>query len=195
MQKVMPLCLFIVLGFMPVKSIAGVDFVFNVTPGFFLFSSSADGTRVSDGVRTDEVSGFISNVATLSGGVGFDTRALFIDCVGGVGYLYNASFSGPVYLMDVAFRFKMPSEVLTLGPHFSYIMYSLDWDGNVNVSLSENSGFVGGLGMTVGTKPFSFVASIDYVNASFGVESSSYLNNADLDLSGLAFQVGVIFRF
>ncbi len=195
MRKVIPLCLFIVLSFMPVKSMAGVDFVLNVTPGFFLFSSSADGTRVSDGVRTDEVSGFISNIGTLSGGVGFDTRALFIDITGGVGYLYNASFSGPVYLMDVAFRFKMPSEVLTLGPHFSYMVYNLDWDGNVNVSLAGDSGFIGGLGLTVGTKPFSFIASIDYVSATLGVESGSYSNNPDLDLSGLALQLGVIFRF
>ncbi len=196
MRKIMPLCLLIVLSLMPAKSIAGVDFVLNVTPGFFLFSTSADGTRVYDSLRTDEVSGFISNIATLTGGVGFDTRALFIDIVGGAGYLYNASFSGPVYLMDVAFRFKMPSEVLTLGPHFSYMVYNLDWDGNVNVSLAENAGVVAGLGLTVGTKPFSFVASIDYVNATFGVDSSeSWVHNDDLDLSGLALQIGVIFRF
>jgi len=192
----MPVCVLIVLSCLPVKSFAGADFVLNVTPGFFLFSSSADGARVSDGLRTDEVSGFISNIATITGGVGFDTRALFIDIVGGAGYLYNASFSGPVYLMDVAFRFKMPSEVLTLGPHFSYMVYNLDWDGNVNVSLAGDSGFIGGLGLTVGTKPFSFMASIDYVNAAFGVDASGgNIPNDDLDLSGLALQLGVIFRF
>lgn len=196
MRKMAPTCLLLLLILTPTRSSASMDVVLGVTPGFFLFSSSVDGARVSDGFRTDEVSGFISNMATLTGGVGFDTRALFIDMVGGVGYLYNASFTGPVYLMDVAFRFKMPSEVLTLGPHFSYMVYNLDWDGQANASLASNSGFVGGLGLTVGTKPFSFVASIDYVNASFGVDaSSSSIQNDDLDLSGLGLQIGVIFRF
>lgn len=182
---------------LPAAASAEFGFVVGVTPGIFLYSPDADGHQLRDAWRTEEIDGYISNLATVNAGVAWEAERFFLDITGGAGYLYNESFSGELYMGDLALRFKLPSEVLTLGPHVSLIDCRPDWDGGVDVSLSGETGVVVGLGLTVGTKPFSFAASIDYVDLAFDVAPGSPppVANEDLDLSGLALQIGALFRF
>ncbi|MFW6372543.1 MAG: hypothetical protein ACOC3W_02495 [Thermodesulfobacteriota bacterium] len=180
----------------PASGFAQAGLVVGVTPGIFLYSPDADGHEVSDGLKTEEIDGYLSNLATLNAGIAWDAKMFYLDLTGGVGYLYNSTFTSFVYMGDLALRFKLPTEVMTLGPHVSLLEFQPDWDGDADVSLADTTGYVAGLAFTVGTKPFSFAASIDYVDASFEVESDRLpVTNADLDLSGLAVQVGVLFRF
>ena len=146
--------------------------------------------------KTEEIDGYLSNLATLNAGIAWDAEMFYLDLTGGVGYLYNSTFTGFLYMGDLALRFKLPTEVMTLGPHVSLLEFQPDWDGDADVSLADTTGYVAGLAFTVGTKPFSFAASIDYVDAAIEVESDRLpVANEDLDMSGLAVQVGVLFRF
>lgn len=182
---------------LPATASAEFGFVASVTPGIFLYSPDADGHQLRDAWRTEEIDGYISNLATVNAGVAWEAERFFLDLTGGIGYLYNDSFSGELYMGDLALRFKLPSEVLTLGPHLSLIDCRPDWDGGVDVSLSGETGVAVGLALTVGTKPFSFAASIDYVDLAFEVTPGSPppVANEDLDISGLALQIGALFRF
>lgn len=189
------LCLFSLL-LIPLNSFAGMNFIAGLNPGVFLYSPDADGHRVSDGRISEEIDGYISNIATLNAGIGWEAPQYFLDLTGNIGYLYNSSFTGMVYGGDIALRLKLPSEVMTLGPHVGIMAYDMDWDGETDVSLSDTTGFVAGLCFTAGTKPFSFAASLDYFDASFDVESgNNAVRNEELDISGIVLQLGVIFRF
>lgn len=196
MKNFVPMFLLLAMVMIPAKGYGQMGLVVGVTPGIFLYSPDADGHEVRDGLKTEEIDGYLSNLATLNAGLAWDSKMFYLDLTGGVGYLYNSAFTGFLYMGDLAFRLKLPTEVLTLGPHVSIMAFQPDWDGDADVSLSDTTGYAAGLALTVGTKPFSFAASIDYLDASFEVESERLpVANEDLDISGLAVQVGVLFRF
>jgi len=195
MKRLGTLCIVWLMILLPASGFAETNLILSFTPGIFLYSPDADGFQVSDGVKTGEVEGYFSNKATLNIGVGFDTPELFVDLTGGIGYLYNSAFTAKMAMADLAFRFKIRREELTAGPHISIIKYSPDWDGDADVSLSDDTGIISGLSMTMGSKAFSIMASLDYVKASFDVEKGVSLNGNDLDISGFAIQLGVLLRF
>lgn len=195
-MKLVTICMTLFLIIIPVSGFAGNNLILNVTPGIFLYSPDADGFRVTDGDKTGEVDGYFTNKATLTAGVGFDTPKLFADLTGGVGYLYNSAFTAEMLLADLAIRFKIRRDELTAGPHISVIKYSPKWDGDADISMSGSTGFMAGLSLTMGSKEFSIAASLDYLNASFDVEPPGVsLDGGALDISGLAFQLGILMRF
>lgn len=191
-------CIFLAAAMLvPAGSVtADTDFILDIVPGYILFSTNLDGTRVTDGKKIEEVDGYLSNMPILTGGLGVNKRSVFIDFTGGVGYLFNSSFNSLLYLVDVAGRFKLSNERMTIGPHLSLVYFQPTWDGDVDISLDNETGFIFGGSLTVGTRPFSFLASLDYVNASFGINSpDSRISQGDLDISGVAIQLGAILRF
>jgi len=180
----------------PAKSFALANLIFNVTPGFFLYSPDAKGFRTSDGWKTDEISGYLSNIASVSAGVGVNTPVFFLDTTVGVGYMWSSSITSPVFLGDIAFRLKILRDEMTLGPHISFLFFRPDWDGITNITLSDETGVIGGLSFTIGTKAFSVLASLDYMHLAFKTEQPGIsLNRNDLDMSGLVLQVGILMRF
>ncbi|QTA85846.1 hypothetical protein [Desulfonema magnum] len=195
-RTLLVICIALFINIIPGPGFAEVNLVVGITPGIFLYSPDAEGFRVSDGETIGEVEGYLSNLATLTAGVGINTPAVIIDLTGGLGYQYNNAFTSTLFLADAALRFKINREELTAGPHITIVKYDPSWDGDANISLSDDTGFIGGLGLTIGSKAFSISASLDYVSASFDVESPGIsLNNEALDISGIAFQLGVILRF
>lgn len=191
----------LVIMMIPVSVIAKPDdtklgVFLNLTPGIFIYSPDVDGFQASDGWKTDEVSGYLSNMATGMIGLSFDNPTMFTDIGIGLGYLYNSSFTATSFLADVALRFKLKREEMTLGPHLSIVKYKPHWKGDADISLSDPTGIIAGLSFTMGSKAFSLMASLDYLTASFDAERPSMsLHGNSLDLSGIALQLGVIFRF
>ncbi len=172
------------------------DLIVNFMPGHFLFSTELDGHLVYDGSRIEKITGYVSNAPVLAGGIGMKTDKMYIDFVVGVGYLFNNSFKSLMYTTDLALRYRFNKNRMTVGPHIGITLYDPEWSGDVDVSLSQGVGMNGGITCTVGTRPFSIFASLDYVSAAFDVEvKGKLINQSDLDLSGFGLQVGSIFRF
>ncbi|MCP4345745.1 MAG: DUF481 domain-containing protein [Desulfobacterales bacterium] len=196
MKTLAAVCIAWFVSLIPASGFAEVNLVLNVAPGIFVYSPDADGFKVSDGINTGEVDGYLSNMATVTGGIGFNTPGLFFDVTGGVGYLYNSAFTSKILMADAALRFKIRREELTAGPHISFMKYKPDWEGDANVSLSDDTGIMAGLGITIGSKEFSISASVDYIKASFDVDPPGIsVNREPLDISGIALQIGMILRF
>jgi hypothetical protein len=65
------------------------------------------------------------------------------------------------------------------------------------VEFSDTWGYSVGVGFTVGVKAISFSLSVDYLSASFDVEpkASVSTNEGELDISGMAIQLGILCRF
>lgn len=180
----------------PTKSFALANLILNVTPGFFLYSPDAKGFRASDGRRTDEISGYLSNIVSVSAGVGVNTPIFFLDTTAGVGYMWSSSITAPVFLGDVAFRLKILGNEMTMGPHITFLYFRPEWDGDTKITLSDETGVAGGLSLTIGLKAFSVLASLDYLHLDFKTEPSGISSNRnDLDMSGVVFQVGMLMRF
>ncbi len=189
-------CIFALLVIFPFRGHAGVDLLVDFDPGIILISPDTGDFKVSDGRNAGEVEGMLSNMATLKAGVGLNAASFCLDFTGGVGYIYNSAFSANVYLADAAFRFKLKREEITLGPHIGYLKFDPEWSGGADISLSPASGFMVGIAYTIGSKKMSFAGSLDYLNASFDVESPGIsLNGNSLDISGAALKFGMIFRF
>ncbi|OQX22583.1 MAG: hypothetical protein BWK80_30070 [Desulfobacteraceae bacterium IS3] len=185
-----------ILALISTTGFAGTDFVLNLSPGFILYSPDAEGFKVSDGWKTEETEGYISNTAILGAGVGFETPDLFFDMTGGVGYLWSSSVKAKLVMMDFACRFKLHRDEMTLGPHLSIMKYKPDWGGDTDISLGDDTAVSGGLSFTIGSKPFSIMAALDYISLSFDVESPGIaIDGGSLDLSGIALQIGLLFRF
>ncbi len=197
MRKWMLVMAVLAAAAVPGTAAAELGFLVGVHPGSVLYSADVDGYTVADSRITEELQSPLSTLPTLSAGLAWEAEWAYIDLTGGVGYLYNTVFSGFTYGGDLALRFKLPIETLTLGPHIGLIRLKPDWDGDADVSLSDTTGTVAGLGVTVGTRPMSVSVSMDYLDASLDatVDDGSGAAAGDLDLSGAALQVGVIFRF
>ena len=68
---------------------------------------------------------------------------------------------------------------------------------DVDVELEETVGFMFGPCFTIGKKLISFSASLDYVYLPVDVKEKRNIVTSDdeFDLSGIALQLGVLFRF
>lgn len=150
----------------------------------------------------DDVVGSGSFFPSIKAGIGINTPVMYIDITGGLGYLFNGAFRSPMYIGDLALRFKLGQHV-TFGPHFGVVGFSPEWNGTGRSSSddvqldSKELGFMGGLAFTAGGRVASFSMSIDYLNASFDVTTQNgWVANTDkLDISGYVLNLGVIFRF
>lgn len=189
-----------------------VDFVLDLQPltvlvspdsdGFYLERSSG-GTYYSSYERM-EIEGSGSFMPTLDVGVGFDTSIARLDTTVGLGYLWNDAFGGVVSLVSFDAKFKL-GRAVTLGPRialvFSENLYFHDID-NDDVWLSAEEGMQGvmyGIDFTAGGKTVSFHLNLDYVDLKpYEVHndySSWAASDDELDLSGYAVGLGVVFHF
>lgn len=200
-KTVMGICMVFCVSTISATSFAGVDFVLDIKPASLLVSPDVDGFEVErSGYYWDTVEGTGSWMPTLKAGIGIDTSSLYIDVTGGLGYLWNDAFHANMYLADVAVRFKL-GRVVTLGPHISVVSFDPTWEGELSdsddVELSECTGFMPGLCLTAGGKIVSFSLSLDYLSASFDVETHNgwRANDDSLDMSGLSLNLGVLLRF
>ncbi len=204
MKKTLILFITVFVTMISTPCFAGADFILDLKPASILFSPDIDAFKVS---RTsgwtyysDTISGGGSWMPTLKAGLRIDTSALNIDVTGGVGFLVSGAFHSPMYLADLALRFKI-SKHATIGPHVSVIKFDPKWDGSLSdssdVKLSGETSIMPGLCFTVGGKTVSFSASIDYIDTSFDVTTYNgwVANDNSLDMSGFAIQLGVLFSF
>lgn len=183
-----------------------VKFVFDVRPAGILVSSKVDGFSAASSsssyyyssFRSETVDGSLSLMPNARLGIGIDAGVLNLDLTGGGGFLYNAAFTAPFTMVDAAARFKLGSAV-TMGPHVGVLAFSEPkWSGDAPIKFSSNTGVMGGLDFTAG-RSFAFKASVDFVKASFDAKmergSNWYLSDNELDISGVALQLGFTGRF
>jgi hypothetical protein len=201
MKKILILFITVFVTMMSTPCFAGTDFILELKPGSVLFSPDVDGFRVrSPSGSSETISGTGSLMPTLKAGMRIDTSAFNIDLTGGLGFLFNGAFYSTMYLADLALRYKISKRV-TIGPHVSVIKFDPEWNGlrsdSNDVKLSGETSFMPGLCFTVGGKRASFSASIDYIDTSFDVTTYNgwVANDDSLDMSGFAFQLGVLFSF
>ena len=129
--------------------------------------------------------------------------SLYLDLTAGVGYAYGSDvYTATWFLGDIATRFKVygddPEGVLvTLGPHASVIYFDPEWEGDTDIELETTVGYMFGACFTVGKKIVSFSASLDYVYLPVDVDApgGTVTSDDEFDLSGIALQLGVLFRF
>ena len=174
-----------------------IEFLLEVCPASFLISPEADDFEITSSLFIERVAEFTSWIPTARAGICFDTPAAKIDVTGGAGLLWNELFTAPMFLVDVAARFKLRENV-TLGPHFGIVNFSKpDWDGFSDVRLSDSTGVMAGLALTAGNHDVLFSLSVDYLEASFDITTGGdwTANRTSLDMSGLAVQLGLMLRF
>lgn len=201
-------CMLFVSLFLPVSALAEVNFTMDIQPISFLFSSDVDGFRLSKTTGwssiTETIDGTASLMPNLKVGIGIDTgKVMHLDITAGAGYLYNSAFGASMICLDVAPRFKLGS-VVTLAPHIGLIQFGdLEWNGNDyatsdDVTFSDGgSGVMYGVSITAGKK-FAFVGSIDGISVEeykVTTRNGWVANRRTLDISGVAVQLGVKFRF
>lgn len=181
-------------------SYAGVNFVVDAQPLALLISPDADGFSArrssSSYSYTESIKGTGSFMPNLKLGIGIDAEIMQLDVTGGGGILWNAAFSAPLARADVSARFKL-GPAITLGPHAGIIYFGAPkWAEDAQLDFSSTTGIMGGLDFTVGKKVY-FLLSLDYVNAAFDVKPKSgwTVNQSELDMSGVALQLGVKGRF
>jgi hypothetical protein len=197
-----------VLILVPVQAWAEVNFILDLQPLSFLLSSDVDGFEVtrSSGSITyiEKIEGYGSFMPNLKAGISIGAgKVMHLDITGGLGYLWNSAFSVPVFSVDVAPRFKLGT-IVTLAPHIGYIKFGdLEWIGenfsdSNDVKFSDGgAGLIYGVSITVGKK-VSFVGSIDGISVEeYNVKTYNgwAANQKTLDISGVAVQLGVKFRF
>lgn len=211
MKKMFVMVVAVLLVLMPIASLAEVDFVIGAYPLSFLNSPDAEDFSAAEmtgpfSFRTERVDGETSWIPSIVGGIGIDTPAAYIDLTIGGGYanggdVYTAGF----FLADLAARFKVydsstrvsTGTIVTFGPHASVIYFDPKYKGDIDVELEETAGFIIGPAFTIGKKSISFSASVDYVYLPVDVKSKPgiFTSDDELDLSGIAVQMGVLFRF
>lgn len=200
------LVVMVVLGMMlPSIGFGEVDLVIGLHPGSVLFSPDADGFESYDSRNGEyeEVDGYASWIPSIRAGLGIDTEPLYFDLTAGVGYAYGGDvYTATYYVADAAARFKLHGAdgkgvLFTFGPHASVVYFDPKWKGDTGVELKETIGFMVGPAFTVGKKAVSFSASLDYIHLPVDVDKQSgvYTNDDEFDLSGIALQLGIIFRF
>lgn len=199
MKKVaIGICLVISVLLIPGTGSADVDFVLEINPLSYIISPDIDGFKTTNGVVLEELDGYGSLFPTLKAGIGFGSDRHMIDLLGGVGYLWNDGFSAKTYSADAFFRFKVDQRgIFTVGPHIGVIRFNPEWDGPSKIDLADETGWVVGVGFTVGSPKVAFSAALDYLSAEFDVtpQAGWTANENTLDISGFLIQLGVQFRF
>jgi len=184
---------------------ADVDIVVGAYPASFLYSPDIDGFTAYDTTtgEGEEVDGEGSWIPNVRGGVGFDLSNLYLDLTAGVGYAYGGDvYTATWFLGDIATRFKVYGDgikgvLMTLGPHAGVIYFDPEWKGDTDIKLEETVGYMFGACFTVGKKMVSFSASLDYVYLPVDVDApaGTVTSDDEFDLSGIALQLGILFRF
>lgn len=203
-KMIIGICMVFCVSMMPATSFGGVDFIMDIKPGSFLISPDVDGFKVDRSSSyyyySETIEGSGSWMPTIKLGIGIDTPPLYLDLTGGFGHLWNDAFSANMFLGDVAVRFKL-GRVITLGPHISVVRFDPTWEGDLytdsdDVKLSGCTSFMPGLCLTIGGKMLSFSFSLDYLNASFDVETHNGWRASEdaLDISGFSLNLGVLLR-
>ncbi len=181
---------------------SGVKLIVELLPVSFLFSPDIDGFRATktSGSTTwiEEIEGTGSWLPSVRGGLSFDFNFMEVDLTGGGGVLANAAMYTSFVTGDIALRFK-PSENFSIGPHFGIIRFSdLEWAKDADITFSDADGTIIGIMATFEFSPVFLILSVDYLSATFDVESTSNgwtTNDNELDMSGTLIQFGVGFRF
>ena len=193
----------------------GVRFIMELVPVSFLFSPDLDGFNA----HSHNYHGYSYYEVTIDGtgswipsgrlGISIGTGPVFLDITGGAGYLWNNAFSGPFLVGDFAARFKI-GDHWTIGPHAGLLSFNnMTWDGGDTYGdtdtdtkgefeLSDTTGWMAGVVTTFGGKHVSGFLSVDYLSAKMDVSADPAvwtLSEDTIDLSGLAIQAGIVFRF
>jgi len=179
----------------------GANFLLEIVPLWYLFSPDIDGFKVTSTggwiTSSEEIAGWGSLLPNLRAGIRINTPDAFIDITGGGGYLWNQVVSAPFYLGDLAINFQV-SKDLTLGPHIGVLSIDeLEWGENADVKFSDSTGFMAGIVFSSGNEKSNSYLAIDYIKADFDVQTGPgwTANRNNLDLSGVAFRLGLVIRF
>ncbi len=175
----------------------GVDVLFEAYPFNTVVSPKVNDFEATHGSETDDVEGVFSSLPNLRLGLGLETPFAYFDATAGGGVFWNFALLSPTGRGDLSARFKL-GRLFTLGPHVGLIYFGEPlWFSTPRVEFSDAWGYSAGLGFTVGVKAISFSLSVDYLSASFDVEpkASVLTNDDDLDISGIAIQLGILCRF
>ena len=179
-------------------ALADTDFVLELNPFSFVHSPDVDEFIATDLVVMEKIDGSASLYPGLKLGVGFEAERIIIDLLANAGYLWNDAFSAKSVGADVFLRFKLDRRgIFTLGPHLGIVRFDPEWDAESDIALKDETGWLAGLGLTVGTSRVAFSAAVDYLSADFEVVPGPgwYTSSRLLDISGLYLQLGVQFRF
>lgn len=194
---IIALAIFLLTG-VASNSYAETDFILEIDPLSLLVSPNIDGFEINRGGTTELLEGGSSWVPSVKAGVGFDLSRVYLDFMGGIGFLWNDAFTSTNYMGDLAVLFKVDERgIFALGPHAGFIYFDPKWDGTSEIKIDNTTGWLGGIKFLVGGKKVKFAASIDYLGAEFDVTGENgWIPSEDkLDISGLAIQLGVMFRF
>jgi hypothetical protein len=177
---------------------ADIDFVLELNPFSFLHSPDVDEFIAPDFVVMEEIDGSVSLYPSIKVGLGLASERVILDLLAGAGYLWNDAFYARSIGADAVLRVKLDRRgIFTLGPHIGIMRFDPEWDAAADISLKDETGWVAGLGLTVGSSRIAFSTTVDYLSADFevvpgpGWATSSRL----LDISGIYIQLGVQFRF
>jgi hypothetical protein len=184
----------------------GLHFVLEAMPGTVLLSPESEGFRAQGEsapgrIDEQEVKGIASWMPNLRLGLGFETKPLFIDILGGGGAVWNDAFLSWMVEGVAAVRFKL-GEVfgfpLTLGPEGGVVyFFEPEWSDDISSDFDGSLGFLGGLHVTWGTRALSLSISADYLYSKVDANPNANFttSHGELDISGALIQVGIITRF
>jgi hypothetical protein len=180
----------------------GANFIIELLPVSFLSSPDIDGFRATKTVGPttwiEEVEGTGSWLPSVRGGLSLDFNFMELDLTGGGGVLANAAMYASFSVVDIALRFT-PTSGFSIGPHVGIIRFSdLEWVEDADITFSDADGTIIGVVTTFEFSPMFLILSVDYLSATFDVESTSNgwtTNDNELDMSGTAVQFGIGFRF
>lgn len=177
-------------------------FMVEIAPASGLASLKAKDFAFTGAYKQEKLNGTMSAIPNLRLGLNIETEKMRYYISAGGGALWNGALVAPMACLDAAALFKMAGTELDfgIGPHIvGQYFFGPGWKGDADASLSGGFGAGGGLAMTFG-KPmgnWDIKVSVDYVHAGLKASDSATWKATDgtLDLSGIAAQIGFVFRF
>ncbi len=174
--------------------------IMDLEPAGFLISPDIDGLefRRSSGFVTEveEMEGDGSWTPTIRAGIGFNADVVTFDLTGGFSGVYNSAFSGYMVRGEFGTLFEF-GQMVRFGPHVGIVRMDLDYEGDADVDLSSETGYLVGMRLTAG-RTIHFIANFDYLGMEkMDVEGrNGWVANDDrLDMSGVLVTMGVRLRF
>ncbi len=178
------------------------SFLFQVSPFTQLVSANAFGFRGTE-ANSDEgrLKSNFSSIPSIGLGVGFKTKPCYLDVVASGGVLSHVGSDAAIFAAHArivgAARFRL-GEKVTVGPRLGLAYFAEpNWYGDGDVEFEDSVGWLAGLGFTFGVEKISVAIDVDYIEAEFDVDpkASVITNRSQLDMSGIAVQIGVLCRF
>ena len=192
--------LVILVSVQAVWAAGAVTPILDLEPASVLISPDIDGLefRRTSGFYTEveEMEGDGSWTPTIRAGVGFNTEGATFDLTGGFSGVYNSAFSGYMVRGEFGSLFAF-GDMFRFGPHVGVVRMDLDYEGDADVNLSSESGYLVGLRFTAG-RVVHFIANFDYLGMEkMDVEPRNgwTANDDRLDMSGVMITAGVRLRF